>query len=320
MKKKLEQDMSELEGSLKRSTLENSDLHVLVRRQQESLKAKSEDIENSRRDTDNIRDYLITAERKVSSLKNAVEETRSMLEQSDKARRGLEQELTEDGDELAKMMFNNAALDMEKRRLDADLAEAQTELEEVKDDLKLREMKAKDCMIDASKLAEELHGEQEQAGLLENERKLLESKLKEVQGKIEDSENATARNGKKQMQKLEERIRELVCKIDDEERRKADSLKNLRKTERGVKEYIYRSGEDQKNSERIKDLIDKLQHQVRLYKKQLEEAEDIASNNLAKYKLVQKGLVDATERAGECELELDRKRGASRAASLAREF
>ena len=51
----------------------------------------------------------------------------------------------------------------------------------MKDDLKLRELKAKDCMIDASKLAEELHGEQEQAGVLENERKLLESKLKEIQ-------------------------------------------------------------------------------------------------------------------------------------------
>ena len=51
----------------------------------------------------------------------------------------------------------------------------------MKDDLKMREMKAKDCMIDASKLAEELHGEQEQAGVLENDRKLLESKLKEVQ-------------------------------------------------------------------------------------------------------------------------------------------
>ena len=38
----------------------------------------------------------------------------------------------------------------------------------------------------------------------------------------------------------------------------------------------------------LQDLIDKLQHQVRLYKKQLEEAEDIASNNLVKYKLVQK--------------------------------
>ena len=36
-------------------------------------------------------------------------------------------------------------------------------------------------MIDASKLAEELHSEQEQSGILENERKLLESKLKEIQ-------------------------------------------------------------------------------------------------------------------------------------------
>ena len=35
---------------------------------------------------------------------------------------------------------------------------------------------------------------------------------------------------------------------------------------------------------------------------------------------ISQGLVDATERAGECELELDRKRGASRAASMAREF
>ena len=56
------------------------------------------------------------------------------------------------------------------------------------------------------------------------------------------------------MQRMEERIRELVCQIDDEERRKADALKNLRKTDRGVKEYVYRAGEDQKNSERIKVL------------------------------------------------------------------
>ena len=56
MKKKLELDMSELEGSLKRSTLENTDLQVLIRRQQESLRSKTEDIEGSRSETDNIRD------------------------------------------------------------------------------------------------------------------------------------------------------------------------------------------------------------------------------------------------------------------------
>ena len=59
---------------------------------------------------------------------------------------------------------------------------------------------------------------------------------------------------------------------------------------------------------------------MRAYKKQLEEAEDIAANNLAKYKVVQKALVDAQERAGENELDLERKRGVSRGNSLAREY
>ena len=68
------------------------------------------------------------------------------------------------------------------------------------------------------------------------------------------------------------------------------------------------------------DLIDKLQHQVRMYKKQLEEAEDIAANNLAKYKVVMKVLVEAQERAGESELDLERKRGVSRGNSLVRDY
>jgi len=217
-------------------------------------------------------------------------------------------------------VFTNTAFDQEKRRLDADLAEAQVELDEVRDHLKEREMKAKDCMIAASTIAEELHNEQENSGILEADRKILENKLKDMQAKFEDAENASARHGKKQASKLEERIRELVGQVDDESRRKADALKNFKKTDRGVKEYIYRANEDQKNSERIKDLIEKLQHQVRLYKKQLEEAEDIASSNLAKYKVVQKSLMDAQERAGEYELELEKKRGVSRGNSLAREF
>ena len=194
----------------------------------------------------------------------------------------------------------------------------------MKDDMKLRESKAKECMIDASKIAEELHNEQELTGVHENDCKLLESKIKDLQvfilkdypyiklydqnfkAKIEEAETSAARTGKKMMMKLEERVRELTGQIDDEGRRTADAQKNFRKAERGVKEYIYRGNEDKKNSERIKvcymidnvtflkkfyahqDLIDKLQQQVRTFKKQLEEAEDIASNNLAKYKIIQK--------------------------------
>ena len=70
--------------------------------------------------------------------------------------------------------------------------------------------------------------------------------------KIEDAETSSIKNGKKVVGRMEERIRELVGQVDDEARRMAEAVKNLKKTERGVKECNYRAGEDGKNSERIK--------------------------------------------------------------------
>ena len=114
MKKKLEADLGDLEGSLKRSSLESSELQGGIRRQQELLRSKTEEVEAARRDTDNMRDYLITAKRKVVGLRNAVEETRSMLEQADRFRRQLEQELTESSDEQSKLLFQNNSLPLRR--------------------------------------------------------------------------------------------------------------------------------------------------------------------------------------------------------------
>ena len=180
MKKKLEADLGDLESSLKRSSLESSELHGSIRKQQELLRSKTEEVEATRRDTDNIRDYLISAERKVAGLKNAVEETRSMLDQADRFRRQLEQEVTENSDEQSKLLFQNTSLHSEKRRLEADIAELQVELEEVREELREREARAKDSMMDASKIAQELHSEQEQSGMLENETKNLETVVKNL--------------------------------------------------------------------------------------------------------------------------------------------
>ena len=70
--------------------------------------------------------------------------------------------------------------------------------------------------------------------------------------KLEDAENNSIKHGKKMIGRLEEKIRELVAELDNEERRRSEALKNLKKTERGVNEYLYRANEDNRNSERIK--------------------------------------------------------------------
>ena len=51
------------------------------------------------------------------------------------------------------------------------------------------------------------------------------------------------------------------------------------------------------NHERMQELVDKLQNKVKSYKKQIEEAEEIAALNLAKYRQVQNNLAASTEQA-----------------------
>ena len=44
--------------------------------------------------------------------------------------------------------------------------------------------------------------------------------------------------------------------------------------------------EDRKNHERMQGLVDQLQNKIKSYKKQIEEAEEIAALNLAKFRQV----------------------------------
>merc|ERR1712105_372890 len=85
--------------------------------------------------------------------------------------------------------------------------------------------------------------------------------------------------------------------LDDEQRRLVDAQKSQRRTDRRIKELTFSQDEDHKNHERMQELIDKLQNKVKSYKKQIEEAEEIAALNLAKFRKVQADLESSEERA-----------------------
>ena len=152
--------------------------------------------------------------------------------------------------------------------------------------------------------------------MLEREKKLLESQVKDAQNRLDEAEQSALKGGKKALAKMETRIRELESELDAENRRLADTQKNLRRSERGVKELSYTQDEDRKNSERMQALIDQLQGKIRSYKKQIEEAEEIAALNLAKYRQVQGNLQQSGERADLHEQALAKMKAQNRAASM----
>ena len=162
---------------------------------------------------------------------------------------------------------------------------------------RIAEDKAGRAMVDAVRLADELRNEQEMAQIMEKDRKLTECQLKDMQYRLDEADANALRNGKKAMNKMESRIRELETEIDSENRRFADTQKNLRKSERRIKELTYAADEDRKNNERMQVLVDQLQMKIKTYKKQIEEAEEIAALNLAKFRKAQVDLEEAEERA-----------------------
>merc|ERR1711872_919267 len=115
---------------------------------------------------------------------------------------------------------------------------------------------------------------------------------------------------------METRIRELESELDAESRRNGDISKNLRKAERTIKELTFAGDEDKKNHERMQALIYQLQGKVKSYKKQIEEAEEIAALNLAKFRQVQTNLAGSTERADLNEQALAKTRARARSASI----
>ena len=128
---------------------------------------------------------------------------------------------------------------------------------------RLSEDKAKKAMIDAARLADELRAEQEAAQGMERNRRGLEYQVKDMQTKLDEAEQLAMKGGRKVVQRLEQRIRELEGQLDEEQRRLVDGQKNQRRIDRRIKELTFQQEEDHKNHERMQELVDKFQNKVK---------------------------------------------------------
>jgi len=314
-KKKLESDINELEAALDGANRGRAEAEKNIKRYQNQARELQQACEEEQRGRDDAREKYNASERRSNVLAGEVEELRTQLESSERARKGAEGELHEAADRVSELSTQAASLSAAKRKLETDVQAMQTDLEEQGGELKGAEEAAKKAMADASRLAEELRQEQEHASHIEKMRRTLEGQVKELQGRLDEAEASALKGGKRMIQKLEQRVRELEVELDNEQRRHAETQKGIRKQDRRVKELAFQADEDRKGQERMTDMIDKLQQKIKTYKRQVEEAEEVAAVNLAKYRKVQHELEEAEERADMAENTLAKLRAKNRSSA-----
>jgi len=316
MKKKLEGDVGDLDIALDHANAGALETQGAIKKYAAQIRDAQANLEEESRQKSVAQDALVLAERKACAARNALEEARSLLETTDRNRRAAEQDLSDTNEELAESTNVSQALTAAKRKLESEVNQMHADLDEMSSEARMSEEKAQRAMVDAARLADELRVEQDLAVGLERDRKVMEAQVKDSCSRCDEAEVNALKGGKKAVNKMESRIRELESEMDAESRRFGDAQKNLRKSERKIKELTFASDEDKKNHERMQALIDQMQGKVRSYKKQIEEAEEIAALNLAKFRQTQTFLGGANERAEAGEAALATSRLRARSASL----
>ncbi|XP_055579712.1 myosin heavy chain, skeletal muscle, adult-like [Falco cherrug] len=312
LKKKMEGDLNEMEIQLSHANRVAAEAQKNLRNTQAVLKDTQLHLDDALRTQEDLKEQVAMVERRANLLQAEIEELRAALEQTERSRKVAEQELLDATERVQLLHTQNTSLINTKKKLETDITQIQSEMEDTIQEARNAEEKAKKAITDAAMMAEELKKEQDTSAHLERMKKNLDQTVKDLQHRLDEAEQLALKGGKKQIQKLEARVRELEGEVDAEQKRSAEAVKGMRKYERRVKELTYQSEEDRKNILRLQDLVDKLQMKVKSYKRQAEEAEELSNVNLSKFRKIQHELEEAEERADIAESQVNKLRAKSR--------
>ncbi|KAG7216768.1 hypothetical protein INR49_021166, partial [Caranx melampygus] len=312
IKKKMEGDLNEMEIQLSQANRQAGEAQKQLKGVHTHLKDSQLQLDDALRANDDLKENIAIVERRNNLLQAELDELRSLVEQTERGRKLAEQELLDVSERVQLLHSQNTSLLNQKKKLETDSAQLQNEVEEAVQECRNAEEKAKKAITDAAMMAEELKKEQDTSAHLERMKKNMEQTIKDLQHRLDEAEQIAMKGGKKQVQKLEARVRELEAEVESEQRKGSDSVKGVRKYERRIKELTYQTEEDRKNLSRLQDLVDKLQLKVKSYKRAAEEAEEQANNNLTKLRKLQHELEEAEERADIAESQVNKMRAKSR--------
>merc|ERR1712021_141509 len=297
LKKKLESDINELEIALDHANKANSEAHKSIKRFQGQLReVEGLHSEESRQRAD-LAEKAGLADRRAGALQGELEEARALLDSADRGKKQADMELCEARGSVNDMTTINSKASSDKRRLESAVHTMHAEIDDMLAQAKGSEEKSKRAMVDAARLADELRAEQDHSNGQDKAKRALESQVNELEMRLAEANELATKGGRAAMAKLENRIRELEIELGSVQSKTSDTYKGSQKAERRIKELQFQQDEDHKNQDRMSDLAGKLQAKIKTYKKQIEEAEEIAALNLAKFRKAQQDLEETEERS-----------------------
>merc|ERR1711910_199976 len=163
IKKQLEGEINELEIGLDHANKANSEGLKSVKRYQGQLKETIQLYEDEARARSQIMEQVGISERKAAALSGELEESKALMDSSERSKRQLEMEIADGRTAVNNMQVINGRDMTAKRGLEGAIHTIQAEVDAMLGAAKNAEEKSKKAMVDAARLADELRAEQDHA-------------------------------------------------------------------------------------------------------------------------------------------------------------
>merc|ERR1719187_666152 len=254
IKKKLEGDINELEIALDHANKANSEAQKAIKRYQGNMRESETAYEEEQRARQEMSERATLADRRANALAGEMEEARSLLDSAERGKRQTEAELSESRSAVNEMTSINSKAASDKRAVESAVHTMHAEIDDMLQQAKNSEEKAKKAMVDAARLADELRAEQDHTNSQSKAKRALETQLSELEQKFADANENAIRGGRAAMAKLESRIRELEIELGNVQSLTGENAKGYQKSERRAKELAFQIEEDKKNQDRMREL------------------------------------------------------------------
>merc|ERR1711937_864946 len=164
IKKKLEGDINELEIALDHANKANAEAQKAIKRHQGQMRESETAYEEEQRARQEMAEKASLSERRANALQGEMEEARSLLDSPERGKRQTEAELAEARAAVNDMTAINSKAASEKRAVEGAVHTMHAEINDMLQQAKSSEEKAKKAMVDAARLADELRAEQDHTG------------------------------------------------------------------------------------------------------------------------------------------------------------
>merc|ERR1719370_1999985 len=213
IKKKLEGDINELEIALDHANKANNEAQKSIKRYQGQFREAECALEEEQRVRQEMAEKASLADRRANALEGEMEEARSLLDSAERGKRQTEAELGESRNAVSEMNAINTKAASDKRAIEGAVHAMHADIDDMLQQAKNSEEKAKKAMVDAARLADELRAEQDHVTNQSKAKRTLETQLGELENKYAEVNEMAVRGGRVAMAKLESRIRELEIEL-----------------------------------------------------------------------------------------------------------